>query len=261
MILKILALGDVVGEGGTTYLSKNSLLKKKKEEWGIHFTVINGENSAKGNGLTPESADLLFDAGADVLTGGNHTWQRREVYSRLEDDRRLVRPANYPGKAEGEGSTVIDVMGYKILVFNLFGNAFMAEAVNSAYETADRVLRENEGMYDIAVLDFHAETTSEKVAMGWYLDGRVSAVFGTHTHVQTADARVLPEGTGYITDLGMCGSENGVLGVKTECIFHKFLVHTPCRFEEAQGSYSATGAVFSIDTDSGKCIKAEAVKF
>lgn len=261
MIINVLALGDIVGEGGSSYLTENSLLKQKIKEWNIHLTVANGENSAKGNGLTPQSADILFEAGVDIITGGNHTWQRREVYSRLEDDVRLVRPANFPGAAEGSGSTIADVLGYRILIFNLSGNAFMTECVASPFEWADKILSAEEGNYDVSLLDFHAETTSEKIAMGWYLDGRCSAVFGTHTHVQTADARVLPKGTGYITDLGMCGSENGVLGVKTECLFHKFLIHTPCRFEEAVGAYAAHGAIFALNTDTGKCESVKAVVF
>lgn len=261
MIIRVLALGDVVGEGGCAYLYENSHLEQKKKELNVHLVIANGENSAKGNGITPKSADMLFDAGVDIITGGNHTWQRREIYSRLEDDGRMLRPANFPGRAEGSGSTVVDICGCKVLIFNLSGNAFMNECVASPYECADSILSMYGGDYDVSLLDFHAETTSEKAAMGRYLDGRVSAVFGTHTHIQTSDARVLPGGTGYITDLGMCGSENGVLGVKTECILHKFLVHTPCRFEEAEGALAASGAVFDINTATGKCERAAAVRF
>ena len=260
MIFNILALGDVVGERGTGYLCRPGFLSGIRREKDISLVVANGENSAKGNGLTPESANMLFDAGVDVITGGNHTWQKSAAYGMLEDDPRLVRPANFPGAAPGHGYTVIDAGGVRVLVFNLSGNAFMTEPVASPFEQADRILREESGKYDISVLDFHAEATSEKIAMGWYLDGRASVVFGTHTHVQTADAQILPRGTGYITDLGMCGSMNGVLGVKTECILHKFTVHTPVRFEESQGAEALHGALFSVDTASGKCIKAEAVK-
>ncbi len=259
MILKILALGDVVGECGTKFISRPGFLSGIKREYGVHLTVANGENSAKGNGLTPDSAAALFDAGVDVITGGNHTWQKNQVYSMLDDDSRLVRPANFPGKAPGNGFTYADVNGVRVLVFNLSGNAFMLEPIASPYEWADRILEQEAGKYDVSILDFHAETTSEKIAMGWYLDGRVSAIFGTHTHVQTADARVLPKGTGYITDVGMCGSMNGVLGVKTECILHKFTVHTPCRFEEATGDEKLHGAVFEVDSQTGKCRSVEAI--
>ena len=259
MTFKILALGDVVGEGGTNYLCRPGFLGGIKKEYGIDFTVANGENSAKGNGLTPDSARALFDAGVDVITGGNHSWKRSSVYSMLDDDDRIVRPANYPGAAPGHGSTVISAAGVRVLVINLSGNAFMLEPVSSPFERADAILDAERGRYDVSVVDLHAEATSEKIAMGWYLDGRVSAVFGTHTHVQTADARVLPGGTGYITDLGMCGSMNGVLGVKTELILHKFTVHTPCRFEEAVGGEALSGAVFEIDPSSGRCISVKAL--
>jgi len=260
MIIKILALGDVVGECGTAFVCRPGFLSGIKKEYGIDLTIANGENSAKGNGLTPDSASALFDAGVDIITGGNHTWQKSQAYSMLDDDSRLVRPANFPGAAPGHGSTVVDVGGIRVLVFNLSGNAFMLEPVASPYEWADKILDSEAGKYDISILDFHAETTSEKIAMGWYLDGRVSAVFGTHTHVQTSDGRVLPGGTGYITDLGMCGSMNGVLGVKTECILHKFTVHTPCRFEEALGDEALHGAVFEIDSSSGKCLSVQTIR-
>ena len=260
MSFNILALGDIVGEHGTGYICRPGFLSSLRKKYDVSLVVANGENSAKGNGLTPDSANMLFDAGVDVITGGNHTWQKSSVYSMLDDDERLLRPANFPGAAPGHGSSVIDVRGVRVLVFNLSGNAFMTETVANPFEWADRILKEEEGKYDISVLDFHAEATSEKIAMGWYLDGRASVVFGTHTHVQTADAQVLPKGTGYITDLGMCGSMNGVLGVRTECILHKFTVHTPVRFEESEGAEALHGALFSVDPTSGKCIKAEAVR-
>lgn len=261
MIIRILALGDVVGETGTDYLARPGYVSGIKEQLGAHLIIANGENSAKANGMSTASAEALLSAGVDVITGGNHTWQKRQVYDMLENDRRLVRPANFPGKAEGEGYTYVDICGYRVLVFNLSGNAFMNETVASPFEYADRILSEQSGKYDVSILDFHAEATSEKIALGWYLDGRVSVVFGTHTHVQTADARVLPEGTGYITDLGMCGSMNGVLGVRKDCIIHKFTVHTPVRFEEAEGDVHIHGALFEVDTSSGKCISAKAVRY
>ncbi|MBQ7714691.1 MAG: TIGR00282 family metallophosphoesterase [Clostridia bacterium] len=257
--MNILALGDIVGGRGTDHLCRKGFLPSLRKEHGIHFVIANGENSATGNGLSPDSAEALFDAGVDVITGGNHTWQKSSVYTMLDDDARLLRPANFPGAAPGNGYAVYTVEGARVLVFNLSGNAFMLEPIASPYEWADKILEREAGKYDISILDFHAETTSEKVAMGWYLDGRVSAVFGTHTHVQTADERVLPRGTGYITDIGMCGSMNGVLGIKTECILHKFTVHTPVRFEEAEGDEHVHGAVFSVDTESGKCLSVKRI--
>lgn len=261
MILKILALGDVVGESGTNFICRPGYLSGIKKELGADIVIINGENSAKANGITTSSANSLLSAGVDVITGGNHTWQKSQVYSMLDENKRLIRPANFPGKAPGNGYTYIDYCGIRILVFNLSGNAFMNECVASPFETADKILTSEKGNYDISLLDFHAETTSEKIALARYLDGRVSVVFGTHTHVQTADASVLPHGTGYITDLGMCGSMNGVLGVKTECIIHKFTTHTPCRFEESEGNIMIHGAVFTVDSTDGKCIKAKAIEF
>lgn len=261
MIIKVLALGDVVGETGTNYICRSGFLSGIRKETGAHLIIANGENSAKGNGLTTQIGEALFDAGVDIITGGNHTWQKNQVYTMLDTDPRLIRPANFPGKAPGNGYTYIDICGYRVLVFNLSGNAFMTEPVASPYEWADKILDAEKGNFDISILDFHAETTSEKIAMGRYLDGRVSAVFGTHTHVQTSDASVLPGGTGYITDLGMCGSMNGVLGVRTDCIIHKFTVHTPCRFEEAEGAEALNGALFEIDASSGRCLGAKAVKY
>lgn len=261
MIYKILALGDVVGEEGTNYICRPGFLSGIRRELGADIIIANGENSAKANGMTTDSADRLLSAGVDILTGGNHTWQKSQIYHMLENDSRLIRPANFPGMAPGMGYTFANIGGSRVLVFNLSGNAFMNDSVASPFECADKILKETEGKYDISVLDFHAEATSEKIALARYLDGRVSVIFGTHTHVQTADAEVLPGKTGYITDLGMCGSMNGVLGVRTDCIIHKFTVHTPCRFEEATGNVHVHGALFGVDAESGKCIFAKAIKY
>ncbi|MBR6918453.1 MAG: TIGR00282 family metallophosphoesterase [Clostridia bacterium] len=259
MNVKILALGDVVGERGTKYIS-GGRLSRIRSQLGADLVIANGENSAKGNGLSVDSANALFDAGVDIITGGNHTWQKNQVYSLLDEDSRLIRPANFPGAAPGAGFTYADVRGIRVLIVNLSGNAFMLEPVASPYEWADKIFESERGKFDVSIVDFHAEATSEKIAMGWYLDGRASAVFGTHTHVQTADARVLPKGTGYVTDIGMCGSMNGVLGIKTECILHKFLVHTPCRFEEAEGDEAIHGALFEIDPSTGRCLSVATIQ-
>ncbi len=259
-IIRILALGDVVGEAGSSYLADGRRLARIASQCGAHLIIANGENSAPGNGMTPHSAEALFDAGVDILTGGNHTWRRREVYPMLDDDIRIVRPANFSGAAPGAGYTTVSVGTCRVLVMNLCGRVYM-EAVASPFTRADEILDEMQGRYDIAVLDVHAEATSEKIALARYLDGRVSAVFGTHTHVATADCGILPAGTGYITDLGMCGSHAGVLGVKTENIIHKFTVQTPIYFEAATGDESANGALFEIDPDSGKCTDAHSISF
>lgn len=257
--IKILAVGDVVGEGGVSYLSKGKL-RSMQSLFGATFTVVNGENSSKSNCITPESGRALFEAGADIITGGNHTFKRRNIYEYLDENPKCIRPANYPSDAPGQGWVIADCMGYRILVMNLLGTTFM-DPLDSPFKTADRILEAQKGRFDIALLDIHAEATSEKLCMGRYLDGRVSAVFGTHTHVQTADATVLPGGTGYITDLGMTGPAEGVLGVKSDNALHKFLVRTPVFFEHASGRCAASGALFTIDTDTGKCICAEAVSF
>ncbi len=258
-LLKILCVGDVVGSDGCRYL-EGGRLRRCASSLGADFIIVNGENSASGNGMSRESARSLMASGADVITGGNHTFKRKEIYEMLDDEKCLVRPANYPSSAPGNGYTVADCMGYRILVINLLGCVFM-EPLASPFETAEKILSAEKGRYDISLIDIHAEATSEKMCLARYLDGRVSAVFGTHTHVQTSDASVLPSGTGYITDLGMTGSMNGILGVKTENIIHKFTVKTPVFFEAADGNDVAHGALFTVDTGTGLCVKGEAVRF
>ena len=237
--IKILALGDVVGTLGCQYLSGGRLRRMRD---------------------TLESADMIFDAGADVITGGNHTFKKKQIYDYLDCHPYAIRPANYPSNAPGDGWCIADCNGWRILVINLLGTTFM-DSMDSPFKTVDRILEMNRGKYDLSFVDIHAEATSEKLCLGRYLDGRVSAVFGTHTHVQTADAKVLPGGTGYITDLGMTGSAAGVLGVKTECIIHKFTVRTPIYFEPAEGDPHASGALFTVDTSTGLCTEAIGITF
>ena len=188
-MIKILALGDVVSSCGTQYLADGRRLAGFREKIGADLVVVNGENSADGNGILPSSADALFHAGADVITGGNHSWQRREIYRYFEENPALIRPANYPDAAPGQGYYIADVRGFRVLCINLAGVVFM-EPVGSAFDCGDRILRDNAGKYDIALIDVHAEATSEKEALGWYFAGRVAAVWGTHTHVATAAARI-----------------------------------------------------------------------
>ncbi len=254
--MRILALGDVVGAAGVKYLTEGRRLSKLRDELRADLVIVNAENSAAGNGITPESADALIFAGADVLTGGNHSFRRREAQTLLEDEACILRPANYPDAAVGHGVCITEAAGQRVLVLNLAGCVYM-EPLESPFACADRILKQYEGKYDAAVIDIHAEATSEKIALARYLDGRVSAVFGTHTHVATADAQILPGGTGYVTDLGMCGSHAGVLGVATEPILHKFLVKTPVIFTPAEGQCELHGVLFEIKD--GKCIHAESV--
>lgn len=257
--LKILAVGDVVRTCGVDYLSGGKL-RRLRDILGAQLVIVNGENSSHDNGLSPESASAILEAGADVITGGNHTLRRRDIAPFLDDHENVLRPANYPSDAPGSGYTIADCCGRRALVINLVGTTFM-EPLDSPFKTADRILSANTGRYDFAVVDIHAEATSEKLCLARYLDGRVAAVFGTHTHVPTADAQVLPGGTGYITDLGMTGSMDGILGVKTENVFHKFLKRTPVYFEPAAGRCAAQGALFTIDSASGLCIGAERMDF
>jgi len=258
-MIKVLCLGDVVGEEGVSYLENGGRLRKLITKLGADLVIVNGENSAEGNGISRDSAERIYECGADIVTGGNHTFRRREIYSMLDDEDYLIRPANYPAEAPGMGYVIADVRGYRVLVMNLLGVVYM-DPMTPPAECAERILRNEKGKFDLALCDLHAEATSEKMFFARYFDGRISAVWGTHTHVATADAQILPKGTGYITDLGMCGSHNGILGVKTESIVHKFTVKTPVMFEPAKGNCQLHGAYFEIDEKSGKCLRAERVE-
>lgn len=245
--MNILAIGDVVSSIGCEYLRKK--LPSLKKMYGVDFCIVNGENSAAGNGITPQSADFLFDSGADLITTGNHVFRRREIYDRLDTDRNIIRPANYYAGNPGKGYAIADMGSVKIGVINLAGNAFMEGS--NPFTAADEVLKKLDDCR-IILCDFHAEATGEKRALGFYLDGRVSAVFGTHTHVQTADEQVLPNGTGYITDLGMVGTINSVLGVSPEAIITKLKTGMPTRFDNNEGECMLNACLFEIDKQSGK---------
>ena len=253
--MKILFIGDVVGEIGCKALA--ATLPSVKQEYGAQLVIVNGENSAQGNGIDARSAAAIFDAGADVVTTGNHSFQRSSINEEYERLDTLLRPANFGESLPGKGVCELDFGSFGVTVVNLIGTVFMQPSDNP-FKCAEELLSRINSR--IIIVDFHAEATSEKRAMGCFLSGKVSAVFGTHTHVQTADEQIM-DGTGYITDVGMCGSMNGVLGIKTECIRHKFTVHTPVRFEEAVGDEHAHGAVFDIDPSTGKCTEVKAVKF
>lgn len=255
--MRILCIGDVVGNIGCEFLrSRLPSLKKIKS---IDFVVCNGENSSDGNGITPASAKFLFDSGVDAITLGNHTFRRKEIYEYLDSEPYIVRPANFPSKTTpGRGVVNIDTGRRIVTVINLMGNCLMDNNLNCAFETVDEVLSKAESK--IIVVDFHAEATGEKRAMGYYLDGRVSAVFGTHTHVQTSDVQILPNGTGYITDVGMTGTKESVLGVKKEIIIDKMRTKLPKRFDLASGECKMECAVFDIDDKSGRCVEVESLR-
>jgi 2',3'-cyclic-nucleotide 2'-phosphodiesterase len=226
--VKILFIGDVVGSTGRGVVE--GLLPKLIETEGVDFAVVNGENASGGVGITAKVAAAIFEAGADAITLGNHAFRHKDVYDFLDRDARIVRPANYPKAAPGRGHTIVEKDGLTLGVVNLSGMLFL-EAARSPFPEADAVLAELRGRTDHVLVDMHAEATSEKVAMGWHLDGRVTACVGTHTHVATADARVLPGGTAYVTDVGMTGARGGVIGVRREQALARFLTQVPTRFE------------------------------
>ncbi len=230
--MNILFIGDVVGDAGTEFLCKN--LSQIKEKFNADAVIANIENCAKGNGVSIKNAEKLYMAGIDFMTGGNHIFRRREIYDFLDEKDYIIRPANYIASAPGKGFGFFEVNGKTICVINLMGRVFM-EPLKSPFETADRILSEVKEKCDIIIVDIHCEATSEKLAVGNYLDGRVTAVFGTHTHVQTNDAKILPNGTAYITDVGMTGPVNSILGVETQIILEKFTKQLPVTFKEAEG--------------------------
>ena len=228
--MRLLFVGDVVGSPGRAVLEE--VLPGLREEHEPDWIVVNGENSAGGLGITAKTAKAFFAMGADAITLGNHTYRHREVYPYLDEERRIVRPANYVKSNPGRGHTVVEKNGGRLGVVNLSGTVFM-KAARSPFTEIDSILAELDGKADHVLVDFHAEATSEKVAMGWHLDGRVTACVGTHTHVPTADARVLPGGTAFISDVGMTGSRDSVIGVRREQALESFRTQMPIRFETA----------------------------
>ena len=249
--MKILCIGDVVSSNGCDFLMKKLPSFKRKN--GIDLVIANGENSADGNGITPQSAKMIFSSGVDVITTGNHAFKRRECYDYFDDCKELVRPANYPeGGAPGRGYTIIDMLKFKVCVINDMGTLEL-EPLDCPFKKLDEILKETADC-KIRILDFHAEATAEKKAMGYYLDGRISAMFGTHTHVQTADETILANGTGYITDVGMTGAIDSVLGVKKDIIISSLIYKMPARFESAQGECQMDCVIFDIDTKTGKTV-------
>ena len=248
--MKVLMVGDVVGTTGLDLL-RRSLPSLKRDE-GIDVCIVNGENSADGNGITAVSAEHIFTSGADVITTGNHAFRRKEMYSLFDETECLLRPANYFDKVPGHGFCVLDKGRVQVGVINLMGTMYM-DPIQNPFTIADETLEELKDC-KVIIVDFHAETTSEKRAMGFYLDGRVSVVAGTHTHVQTADEQILKGGTGYITDLGMTGPQDSVLGVVPEIVIDKFKYNMPARFDWKQGDGELDACIFLIDDDSGKTL-------
>ena len=248
MPLNVLVIGDIVGKLGRRTVA--GLLPDIKRSHNIDFVIANGENTAGGRGLTPATAQELYESGVDVITSGNHIWENREIYPTLEKDRRILRPINYPEGTIGCGIYSSDALA----VVNVMGRTFMGVHLECPFRAMDAALNRLRGCH-IIIVDLHAEATSEKIAMGFYLDGRTSAVFGTHTHVPTSDARVLQGGTGYISDVGMVGALRSVLGMAVEPVIERFLTQLPNRFEPVEkGPAVFNSIVLQIDERSGKTI-------
>ncbi|WP_099205485.1 TIGR00282 family metallophosphoesterase [Scatolibacter rhodanostii] len=253
--MNILAIGDVVGSIGCGFLRKN--LPNLKKARNIDLVIANGENSADGNGITPVSAEYLLSSGVDVITNGNHTFRRREVYDYLDSAESVIRPANYPSSAPGVGYKVIDMGRTQVAVINIMGTVYM-ENLRCPFETLEDILAKPD-LPKIRMVDFHAEATGEKRALAFYMDGKISALFGTHTHVPTADEGILPNGTGYISDLGMTGVIDSALGVKPELVIQKFRTKMPVRFDNAKGDCKMDCALFEIDESTGFCKNVERI--
>ena len=253
MQLRVLAVGDVVGDSGVDFLRRHLPALRKLHQ--VHFTVVNGENAAC-NGLLPRQADDIFSAGADVITMGNHTWDKQQIVSYMEENRYLIRPANYTRRAPGRGWGVFDgPKGLRIRVVDLIGRCEMDANFDNPFFQMDQILAQEEA--DVTLVDFHGEATSEKGAMAWYLDGRVQALWGTHTHVPTADCQVLPQGLGFVTDLGMTGPAQSVIGIRPSQAINRFLGGLPQRFQPADGPRKLNAVLFAIDTDTRRCTQVQ----
>jgi metallophosphoesterase (TIGR00282 family) len=249
--MRILILGDVVGRPARRAVRE--LVPSLVKEQSIDLTIANAENAAGGIGVDVKSAEELFSAGVQVLTSGNHIWKKKEIFPYLNERAALLRPANYPSGAPGRGWCEWENRaGLKALIINVQGRVFMPNHVDDPFRCVDAILREHGLHSPVVIVDVHAEATSEKNAMGWYLDGRASVIYGTHTHVQTADERILPRGSAYITDLGMCGPLDSVIGMKTDGVIDGFLSQLPRPFEVAEENVVLQGVIVDVDENSGK---------
>ena len=254
MELKVLCVGDVVGNPGMERIRRH--LRQLKRKLGADFVIVNGENTAVV-GITPGQAEDILDAGADVITLGNHTWSKREIVPYMEDSSLLLRPANFAPQQPGLGWNIYETKCGDVAVIDLIGRCSMDYTPDNPFLVVEKILKQIDTK--IILVEIHAEATSEKLAMGYMLDGRVSAVWGTHTHVPTADARVLPKGTGYVTDLGMTGPRDSVLGIRPDLSIAKFRGDLPERYRWADGPTKLEGVLFTIDAATGKCLRAERI--
>ena len=254
MEFKVLAVGDVVGGPGLERIHRT--LRQLKRKTGADFVVVNGENAAVV-GITPDQAETILDAGADAITMGNHTWSKREIVTYMDDCPQMLRPANYAPQVPGQGWRIFETRAGDVAVIDLIGRCNMDYGPDNPFLAVEKILKQIKAK--IILVELHAEATSEKLAMGYMLDGRVSAVWGTHTHVPTADAQVLPKGTGYVTDLGMTGPKNSVLGIRPDLSIAKFRGDLPERYRWADGPTKLEAVLFTIDSATGKCLRAERV--
>lgn len=258
--LRILFLGDIVGPTGCAIFQRH--IQRIRSDYKVDAVIVNGENSdTKGRGISPQVAQFFKEHGVDVITSGNHIWQNKEIYDYLSKHTDLLRPANYPAGAPGVGVTTFNCKGFVIGVVNLQGRVFMREHVNCPFREIESILTYLRSRTSIILIDFHAEASSEKQGLAYFVDGRVSAIVGTHTHVQTADERIMPGGTAYITDLGYAGSLNSMLGMKKESIINHFLTQLPVKFTvEATNPVVMHGVIIDVDTDTGKALHIERIR-
>ena len=255
--MKILAVGDIVGNSGVKELKRQ--LPKIKKEKQIDFVIVNGENAAEGMGITEKNFKDIIEAGADMVTMGNHTWGKKEIFKFI-DDTKIIRPANYPEGVVGKGYNIYNKNNKKIAVINLIGRTNLNVLSENPFLKAKSIIEKIQNETDIIIVDFHAEATAEKIAMGYYLDGKVTAVFGTHTHVQTADETILPKGTGYITDIGMTGPKNSVIGMDVKASIKRFETTLPERYHIAEGETKFNAVIFEIDDETNNVIKIERIR-
>ncbi|MFC4557196.1 TIGR00282 family metallophosphoesterase [Virgibacillus kekensis] len=255
--MKILFIGDIAGSPGRDMIKE--YLPKLKGKYRPNVTIVNGENAASGKGITEKIYKQLLEWGADVVTMGNHTWDKKEIFEFIDQAKKMIRPANFPEGTPGKGIVFVNINGVEVAVINMQGRTFLP-AIDDPFRKMDELVTEAKKRTNIIFVDFHGEATSEKQAMGWYLDGKVSAVVGTHTHTQTADERILPEGTAYITDAGMTGPYDSILGVEKEAVLKKFLTSLPVRFEiDTTGRKQLNGVLVSIDNKTGSAVNIERI--
>jgi len=249
-------IGDIVGRPGRKAIKDT--LASIRQELRLDMIIANGENAAGGTGITGSIAEELFKNGVDVLTTGNHVWDKKEIVPYIDNEPRILRPGNYPPGTPGRGYGVFDIKGVRVGVINISGRVYLSD-LDCPFRLADRYIENISGETNVIIVDFHAEATSEKVAMGLYLDGKVSLVAGTHTHVQTADERLLPNGTAYITDLGMTGPLHSVIGVKSNLAIQKFITQMPVRFEVADGPYQFNAIMVEVEEENGKAVNIQRI--